>query len=69
MVRADFLVDATLLSKVQGVPFAVREIERAILEILGAAGEDAAAGADGERPVVVVPNGSAAAHKVEDGGG
>jgi 2-oxoglutarate ferredoxin oxidoreductase subunit alpha len=35
MVRADFLVPARLLSKVQGVPFRVAEIERAIVEELG----------------------------------
>jgi 2-oxoglutarate/2-oxoacid ferredoxin oxidoreductase subunit alpha len=36
LVRADFLVPARLLSKVQGVPFRVAEIERAILDELGA---------------------------------
>ena len=35
MVRAEFLVPARLLSKVQGVPFRVAEIERAIVEELG----------------------------------
>jgi 2-oxoglutarate ferredoxin oxidoreductase subunit alpha len=35
LVRADFLVPARLLSKVQGVPFRVAEIERAIAEDLG----------------------------------
>jgi 2-oxoglutarate/2-oxoacid ferredoxin oxidoreductase subunit alpha len=35
MVRADFLVDAQTLSKVQGSPFRAAEIELAILEMLG----------------------------------
>ncbi|HEV2362288.1 MAG TPA: 2-oxoacid:acceptor oxidoreductase subunit alpha [Acidimicrobiales bacterium] len=35
LVRGDFLVDAELLSKVQGVPFSVREVERAIVRLLG----------------------------------
>jgi 2-oxoglutarate ferredoxin oxidoreductase subunit alpha len=35
LIRADFLVPARLLSKVQGVPFRVWEIERAICEELG----------------------------------
>jgi 2-oxoglutarate ferredoxin oxidoreductase subunit alpha len=34
MVRADFLVDARSVSKVQGVPFTAGELERAILETL-----------------------------------
>ena len=33
LVRAEFLVDALSLSKVQGTPFKVAEIERAILEL------------------------------------
>jgi 2-oxoglutarate ferredoxin oxidoreductase subunit alpha len=32
LVRSDFLVDARVLSRVQGSPFRVGEIERAILE-------------------------------------
>jgi 2-oxoglutarate ferredoxin oxidoreductase subunit alpha len=40
MVRADFLVPARLLSKVQGVPFRVSEIERAIALELGTATAD-----------------------------
>jgi hypothetical protein len=35
MVRADFLVDARTLSKVQGVPFRAAEIEEVVLEMLG----------------------------------
>jgi 2-oxoglutarate ferredoxin oxidoreductase subunit alpha len=35
LVRAEFLVDAQLLSKVQGSPFRAAEIELAILEMLG----------------------------------
>jgi 2-oxoglutarate ferredoxin oxidoreductase subunit alpha len=35
MVRADFLVDAKTLSKVQGSPFRAAEIEIAVLEMLG----------------------------------
>jgi 2-oxoglutarate ferredoxin oxidoreductase subunit alpha len=35
MVRAEFLVDARALSKVQGSPFRAAEIETAVLEILG----------------------------------
>jgi 2-oxoglutarate ferredoxin oxidoreductase subunit alpha len=37
MVRADFLVDARTLSKVQGVPFRAAEIEDVVLEMLGVA--------------------------------
>jgi 2-oxoglutarate ferredoxin oxidoreductase subunit alpha len=36
LVRADFLVDARSLSKVQGVPFRAAEIEEVVLEMLGA---------------------------------
>ena len=36
MVRAEFLVDAQSLNKVQGVPFRAAEIETAVLELLGA---------------------------------
>ena len=36
MVRADFLVDARSLTKVQGVPFRAAEIEEVVLEMLGA---------------------------------
>jgi 2-oxoglutarate ferredoxin oxidoreductase subunit alpha len=35
LVRAEFLVDAKTLSKVQGVPFRAAEIEEAVLEMLG----------------------------------
>ncbi len=35
LLRAEFLVDATSLTKVQGVPFRAGEIEAAILELLG----------------------------------
>jgi len=35
MVRAEFLVDAKILSKVQGSPFRAAEIEIAVLEMLG----------------------------------
>jgi 2-oxoglutarate ferredoxin oxidoreductase subunit alpha len=35
MVRAEFLVDAKILSKVQGSPFRAAEIELAVLEMLG----------------------------------
>jgi len=35
LVRAEFLVDATGLSKVQGVPFRAAEIEEAVLGMLG----------------------------------
>ena len=41
LVRADFLVDAVSLSKVQGVPFRAAEIEVAVLDVLGV--ENAAA--------------------------
>jgi 2-oxoglutarate ferredoxin oxidoreductase subunit alpha len=34
LVRADFLVDARLLSRVQGTPFRVAEIERVVLDAL-----------------------------------
>jgi 2-oxoglutarate ferredoxin oxidoreductase subunit alpha len=47
MIRAEFLVPARLLSKVQGVPFRVSEIERAILQELGVApGEEPAPAQD-----------------------
>ncbi|MGD0320960.1 MAG: 2-oxoacid:acceptor oxidoreductase subunit alpha [Acidimicrobiales bacterium] len=36
MVRAEFLVDAKSLTKVQGVPFHAAQIEEAVLEMLGA---------------------------------
>jgi 2-oxoglutarate ferredoxin oxidoreductase subunit alpha len=39
LVRAEFLVDAVSLSKVQGTPFRVAEVERAIVDLLRAAGE------------------------------
>jgi 2-oxoglutarate/2-oxoacid ferredoxin oxidoreductase subunit alpha len=35
LVRADFLVDARSLNKVQGVPFRAAEIEEVVLEMLG----------------------------------
>ena len=35
MVRAEYLVDAKILSKVQGSPFRAAEIELAVLELLG----------------------------------
>jgi 2-oxoglutarate ferredoxin oxidoreductase subunit alpha len=35
MVRAEYLVDAKILSKVQGSPFRAAEIEVAVLEMLG----------------------------------
>ena len=34
LVRADFLVDARSVTKVQGLPFTAGELERAILETL-----------------------------------
>jgi 2-oxoglutarate/2-oxoacid ferredoxin oxidoreductase subunit alpha len=37
LVRAHFLVDAVTLSKVQGTPFRIAEVERAIVDLLGAA--------------------------------
>jgi 2-oxoglutarate/2-oxoacid ferredoxin oxidoreductase subunit alpha len=37
LVRAEFLVDARSLTKVQGVPFRAAEIESAILELIGGA--------------------------------
>jgi 2-oxoglutarate ferredoxin oxidoreductase subunit alpha len=37
LVRAEFLVDAQSLTKVQGVPFRAAEIESAILTLLGGA--------------------------------
>jgi len=37
LVRAEFLVDAKTLSKVQGVPFRAAEIEEAVLAMTGAA--------------------------------
>ena len=36
LVRAEFLVDARSLTKVQGVPFRAAEIEAAVLDLLGA---------------------------------
>jgi len=36
LVRAEFLVDARSLSKVQGLPFRAAEIEAAVVELLGA---------------------------------
>ncbi len=36
LVRAHFLVDAVTLSKVQGTPFRIAEVERAIVDLLGA---------------------------------
>jgi 2-oxoglutarate ferredoxin oxidoreductase subunit alpha len=36
LVRAEFLVDAKSLTKVQGMPFRAAEIEAAVLELLGA---------------------------------
>ena len=36
LVRAEFLVDATSLNKVQGLPFSAAEIENKILEMLDA---------------------------------
>jgi len=36
LVRADYLVDAKSLTKVQGVPFTALEVETAILAELGA---------------------------------
>jgi 2-oxoglutarate/2-oxoacid ferredoxin oxidoreductase subunit alpha len=35
LVRAEYLVDARSLTKVQGLPFRAAEIERAVLELLG----------------------------------
>jgi 2-oxoglutarate ferredoxin oxidoreductase subunit alpha len=35
LVRAEFLVDARSLTKVQGVPFRAAEIEAAVLDLLG----------------------------------
>jgi 2-oxoglutarate ferredoxin oxidoreductase subunit alpha len=43
LVRADFLVDARSLTKVQGLPFRAAEIERAVLELLGVDPEAATA--------------------------
>jgi len=37
LIRAEYLVDATSLTKVQGVPFRAAEIEAAIVELLGGA--------------------------------
>ncbi|MHB8330325.1 MAG: 2-oxoacid:acceptor oxidoreductase subunit alpha [Acidimicrobiales bacterium] len=45
LVRAEFLVDAASLTKVQGAPFLAGEIEAAVLELLGV---DVAATATGE---------------------
>jgi 2-oxoglutarate/2-oxoacid ferredoxin oxidoreductase subunit alpha len=36
LVRAQFLVDAVTLSKVQGTPFRIAEVEQAIVDLLGA---------------------------------
>ncbi len=41
LVRAEFLVDAQPLTKVQGQPFRAREIEEAVLEVLGVAAQSA----------------------------
>jgi 2-oxoglutarate ferredoxin oxidoreductase subunit alpha len=35
LVRADFLVDAKSMTKMQGLPFRVGELETAILDLLG----------------------------------
>ncbi|MHB1890037.1 MAG: 2-oxoacid:acceptor oxidoreductase subunit alpha, partial [Acidimicrobiales bacterium] len=40
LVRAEYLVDARPLSKVQGVPFKAAEIENAVLAMLGEEGEE-----------------------------
>jgi 2-oxoglutarate ferredoxin oxidoreductase subunit alpha len=48
MVRADFLVDAVSLSKVQGSPFRAAEIELAVLDMLGV---DAAGGTEADEDV------------------
>ena len=37
LVRAEFLVDARSITKVQGAPFTAGELERAILDHLGGA--------------------------------
>ncbi|MGH9292194.1 MAG: 2-oxoacid:acceptor oxidoreductase subunit alpha [Acidimicrobiales bacterium] len=50
LVRAEFLVDARPLSKVQGTPFRVSEIERAILAELGAGADGHDSRDDGEEP-------------------
>ena len=47
LVRAEFLVDAQTLSKVQGVPFRAAEIESAVLEMLGVDAVAATAGQGG----------------------
>jgi len=46
LVRADFLVDAKGLSKMQGVPFRAAEIELAVLEMLGVDTTGAASAGD-----------------------
>ena len=43
LVRADFLVDVRSLTKVQGTPFRVAEVERTIHGLLGEVGADAGA--------------------------
>ncbi|HUZ19504.1 MAG TPA: 2-oxoacid:acceptor oxidoreductase subunit alpha [Acidimicrobiales bacterium] len=48
LVRADFLVDAVTLSKVQGTPFKVAEIEQAIADLIGLDEEVAPIVASGE---------------------
>jgi hypothetical protein len=52
LVRADFLVDARSLTKVQGTPFRVAEVEHAIHALLREVGAEPAepAGADGGAP-------------------
>ncbi len=42
LVRAEFLVDAKALNKIQGSPFRVGEIERAIVELLGVTEKESA---------------------------
>jgi 2-oxoglutarate ferredoxin oxidoreductase subunit alpha len=44
LVRADFLVDAVALNKVEGTPFRVGEIERAIVDLLATEGYSEEAG-------------------------
>jgi 2-oxoglutarate ferredoxin oxidoreductase subunit alpha len=66
LVRSDFLVDARSLTKVQGSPFRVAEIEGAILEELG----EPAAPATAPAAAATVPhehhNGAAGTHGAEE---
>jgi len=55
LVRAEYLVDVVSLTKVEGTPFKVGEVEHAALELLAGLGEVAAGEAVGEGQAIVDP--------------